>query len=54
MMAYERSESARDHFGKFIPQFQPETKSLIRKLERILIKLYKQNVSLLFLSNMLK
>ena len=33
------------HFGKFI-QFQPETKTLIRKLERILIKLYRQNVSL--------
>ena len=35
-------------FGKFIYQFQPETKTLIRKLERILIKLYRQNVSLLF------
>ena len=43
-MAYERSESARDNFGKFILQFQPETKILIRKLERILIKLYTQNV----------
>ena len=29
-----------DNFGKFIHQFQPETKTLIRKLERILIKLY--------------
>ena len=48
MMAYERSESARDNFGKFIHQFQTETKTLIRKLERILIKLYRQNVSLLF------
>ena len=37
-----------DNFGKFIHQFQPETKSLIRKLKRILIKLYRQNVSLLF------
>ena len=29
-------------------QFQPETKMLIRKLERILNKLYRQNLSLLF------
>ena len=43
-MAYESSESARDNFGKFIYQFQPETKTLLRKLERILIKLYRQNV----------
>ena len=48
MMAYERSESARDNFSKFIHQFRPETKTFIRKLERILIKLYRQNVSLLF------
>ena len=48
MMAYERSKSAWDNFGKFIHQFQPETKTLIRKLERILIKLYRQNVFLLF------
>ena len=27
---------------------QPETKTLISKLERVLIKLYRQNVSLLF------
>ena len=40
MMAYERSESARDNFGKFIYQFQPETKTFIRKPERILNKLY--------------
>ena len=40
MMAYEGSENARDNFGKFIHQLQPETKTLIRKLERILIKLY--------------
>ena len=46
MMAYERSESTQDNFGKFIHQFQPETKTLIRKLERILIKLYRENVSL--------
>ena len=48
MMAYEGSESTRDNFAKFIYQFQPETKTLIRKLERILNTLYRQNVSLLF------
>ena len=48
MMAYEAAESAQDNFGKFIYQFQPETKTLIRKLERILNELYRQNVSLLF------
>ena len=47
MMTYKRSESACDNFGKFIHQFQPETKTLIRKLERILIKLYRQNVSII-------
>ena len=36
MMAHERSESIRDNFGKFFLQFQPEIKTLIRKLERIL------------------
>ena len=39
--------NAQDNFGKFIHQFQPETKTIIRKLEEVLIKLYKQNVSLL-------
>ena len=48
MMANERSESTRDNFGKFIHQFQPETKTHIKKFEKILIKLYRQNVSLLF------
>ena len=38
MMANDGSESARDNFGKFIHQFQHETKTLIRKLERILNK----------------
>ena len=47
MMAYARFESARDNFGKFIHQFLPETKTLNMKLERILIKLYRQNVFLL-------
>ena len=36
-MAYERSKSSRDNFGKFINQFKPKTKTLIWKLERILI-----------------
>ena len=31
-------------FGKFIHQFQTEIKTLIRKLERNLIRLYRQNV----------
>ena len=48
MIAYEGSESARDNFGKFIYQLQSETKTFIRKLERILNKLYRQNFSLLF------
>ena len=49
IMADERSESPRDNFGKFINEFQLETKTLIRKFERVLIKLYKQNVSLLYI-----
>ena len=48
MMAYEGFESARDNFGKFIYLFQPEIKTLIRKLERILNQLYRQNLTLLF------
>ena len=32
-MAYERSKGARDNYVKFLHQFQPETKILIRKLE---------------------
>ena len=48
MMVYEAFTSAWDNFGKFIYQFQPETKTLIRKLERILNKSYRQNLSLLF------
>ena len=39
MIAYEGSASAVDNFEKFIYQFQPETKTLIRKLERILNEL---------------
>ena len=38
----------RDTFGKFIHRFQPKTKTLISNLESILMKLYEQNVSLLF------
>ena len=37
MKAYERFENARDNLGKFINQFQPKTKTLVRKLERILL-----------------
>ena len=48
MMAYETFESTWDNFGKFIQQLQPEIKTLIGKLERILINLFRQNVSLLF------
>ena len=48
VMAYERSEYAWDNFSQFIYQFWPKTKTLIRKLERILIKLYRQNGSSLF------
>ena len=39
MMAYEGFENARDNFGKFIYHFQTETKTLVRKHERILNKL---------------
>ena len=46
-MASEGHESARGNFGKFIHQFQPETNKFIRKLEGILIKLYRQNVSII-------
>ena len=35
---FDASESVREHFAKFFEQFKPETKTLIRKLERILIK----------------
>ena len=45
MMVYEGSESARDNFGKFIYRFQLETKTLIRKLKRVLNELYRQNQS---------
>ena len=48
MITYERSESARENFSKFIYLFQPKTKTLIKKIERILIRLYRRNVSLLF------
>ena len=32
MMTDVRSESTQDNFGRFIHQFQPETKTIIRKL----------------------
>ena len=40
-MAYERPESACVNFGKFIYQLQPQIKTLVKKLEKILIKLYR-------------
>ena len=44
MMAYEGSESDQKNFGKLILEVQHETKTLNMKLERILIKLHRQNV----------
>ena len=41
------SERFRNLSSLFIQKFQPETKTLIWKLERILIKTYRKNVSLL-------
>ena len=46
-MPDERSKSQRDNSSKFIDQLKLITKTLVRKLERILIKLYRQNMSLL-------
>ena len=43
-----RSESALGNFLKFINQFQFKTKILIRKLERILNKLYSKKLYLLY------
>ena len=43
-MAYDRSKSGRDNIGKFIHQFLAEIKTLFRKLEKILIKLFRENV----------
>ena len=48
MMVNERSESTQDNIGKLIYQLQPKTKTPVRKLIRILMKLYRQNISLLF------
>ena len=42
-MAYEGSEGGRDNFDEFIHQFWTETKTL-----ETILKLYRQNVSLLF------
>ena len=39
IIANKRSKNAWGNFGKFINQLQPKTKTLVRKLERILIKL---------------
>ena len=45
-MAYD--ESARENFAEFIYKLQPKIKTFVQKLERILIKLYRQHVSLSF------
>ena len=45
MMAYEGFKKTLDNSGKSIHKFRPENKTLIRKLETILIKLYRQNVT---------
>ena len=37
MIAYEEFKSARNNFGKLIYQLQPKTKTLLRKLDSILI-----------------
>ena len=49
MMAEEGSESLRKKFGKFIFQHKRKTIKLIRKLERFLIKLFRQHASLLLI-----
>ena len=36
MIAKEMPEIARDNFGKFNEQFQPKTKTFVRKLEKTL------------------
>ena len=45
MMFYERSESTRNNSGEFINLLQTKTKTLVRKLESILIELYRHNMS---------
>ena len=48
MMAYEGSKSDwEEKFGEFIYQFKAEIRTLVRKLERILMKLYRQHVSII-------
>ena len=45
MMAYEGSKSAwKENFGEFVYHFKPEIRTLVRKLERILTKLYRQHI----------
>ena len=48
MMAYGRSESAWDNFSKFIYQLQPKARTLVRKLERIVINYIDKMAFLLF------
>ena len=47
-MAYERSKTIHDNFGEPIYQFQPKTKTLIRKHGKILIKTHFNLIILLF------
>ena len=46
---YEESESAlKEKLSEIINEFKPEIGAIVRKLERILIKLYWQHVSIWF------
>ena len=47
-MAYERSESAQENFGKYIQQFPPETKTLIRKGVNFYFYIIKRWIKILF------
>ena len=47
VMAYERSKSTLNNFGKLIHQFQTKMKTIIGKFERILIKSYRKNMPFL-------
>ena len=40
IIIYKMSLRTRDKFGKFISRFERKTKTLFRKLKRILIKFY--------------
>ena len=42
MMASEGSKNARDNFGKFIHPCQPDTQTVIRKLEKIYVECLRE------------